>query len=171
MDGAMLPGEEEPDQKKKKPARPQWTHVRTLTADVLKRVIEVENEKRVAKMEEERGLVKDKILARSKLYQLLGGIKGITVSLNYDVPTYKDADVGVKAASDDDFIISGQLDEFLKLPPDVKKKLTKANEVSVDIKEAAQTLAAYIIVDLEKNPGADLLEIISKHVSDWVKDK
>ncbi len=167
----MLPGEEELEKKKKKVARPRWTHVKTITEDVLAKVIEDENARRDSQMEDERNSIKDKIFARSTLYQMFKDVEGVTLTIDYEVASYRSADVSVELKIDNSSI-DGEIEEYLKLPSELKKKLTKMDGLKVgdkELKAAAQTIAAYVLVELEKNSGADMLAVIGELVSDWVK--
>jgi len=170
----MLPGEEELEKKKKKAARPQWTHVRTIAEDVLRKVIEAENERRESETNTERESVRSLILSGSKLYKMLGNVKGLVINIDYEPASYKDADAIVEVKATDDDVIDGELTEDIKLPASTKRKLTKVEGLSTDpksLKEAAQTIAAYVIVDMGKDPHLDMLEAISKRVSEWVKSQ
>lgn len=156
--------------KPKKKAKPQWTYVKTITEDVLNKVITEESKRRVAVMEEERNSIKDKILASSKLYAMLSSVKGVTLIVKHEVPTYKNADVMIEASIDDQEI-DGGFEECIKLPPELKRKLTSTGGLAVDFaqrKEAAQTIAAYVIMEMENNPSTDLLSAVSKHVNEWL---
>jgi hypothetical protein len=163
--------EEELSKKRKKVARPAWTHVRTLTEDVLSKVVSEESARRDAHMAAERNSIREDIFARSQLYSLFANVKGVTWEINYEIPNYHNADVGIEMKVDI-AAIDGELSEYIKLSPELKKKLVKLDGIKLDyksLKAEAQTLAAYIVVELEKDPGADLLEVISKHVNDWIK--
>lgn len=158
--------EEKLKKMKKRAAKPQWTHVKVLAEDMLVKAVAAENERRESVLSGERQLLRDKVIAGSKLGKLFAGFKGVTLSADFDS---RDDDVDVTATFAG---VEGDLTEAVPLPTDVKRRFAKLEHIPCpehERKEAAATVAAYVVVDAEANPEAALLDLISLRVTDWVK--